>query len=88
MSRPVREFSSDKAPAKDPVPAVMVYVCECGTKWINSTKPAWNCKCGKPLVKRNGIIHAALVPAALGHTELGQPSGHPATRLRNIRVAV
>jgi hypothetical protein len=83
MSRPVREFSSDQAPAKDPVRPVMVYVCECGTKWINSTKTAWNCKCGKPLVKRNGIIHSALVSAALD-----QPSGHSATRLRNIRVAV
>ena len=78
MSRSLHESSSDKAPAKDPVRSVMVYVCECGTKWINSAKPAWECKCGKPLVKRNGIIHAAL----------GQTSLPMTGRTRSARIAV
>jgi hypothetical protein len=45
---------------------VMVYMCECGTKWTNSNKLAWECKCGRPLIKRNGIIHTAICEAA-GH---------------------
>ena len=43
------------------LPLPMVYLCECGTKWNSAPKPAWDCKCGRPLVKRNGIIHAEIV---------------------------
>jgi hypothetical protein len=78
MSRSLHESSSDPVPAKGPVRSVMVYVCECGAKWINSAKPAWECKCGKPLVKRNGIIHGAL----------GQTSGQMISRTRSARIAV
>jgi hypothetical protein len=39
---------------------VMVYLCECGMKWTNSLRPTWECRCGRRLEKRNGIIHAAI----------------------------
>ena len=78
MSRPLHEPSSDQAPAKGAVRTVMVYVCECGAKWINSAKPAWECKCGRPLVKRNGIIHTAL----------GHASVQTSSRTRSARFAV
>jgi hypothetical protein len=78
MSRPLHESSSDQAPDKAPVRSVMVYMCECGAKWINSAKPAWECKCGKPLVKRNGIIHAAL----------GQAPVQMTSRTRSARIAM
>jgi hypothetical protein len=77
MSRPLHESSPDKALAKGGGQPAMVYVCECGTKWINSAKAAWECKCGKLLVKRNGIIHG----------DLGQTSGLMAGRARSARIA-
>jgi hypothetical protein len=43
-----------------PVRPVMVYICECGMKWTNSLRPTWECKCGRYLERRNGIIHAAI----------------------------
>lgn len=46
----------------------MVYLCECGFKWVDSPKPAWRCKCGRQLERRNGIIHAA-VEAVDGNPE-------------------
>jgi len=76
MSRPLRKFSPDQAPATASGKQVMVYLCECGTKWTNSTKLAWECKCGRQLVKRHGIIHSATV----------QTSGQT-TNPRNVRTA-
>jgi hypothetical protein len=77
MSRPLHDSSLEKASAAGPGQPVMVYVCECGVKWSNSTKTAWECKCGRQLVKRNGIIHTAL----------GQAQGQTASRARNVRAA-
>jgi hypothetical protein len=56
---------------------VMVYICECGMKWTNSLNPTWECKCGRQLEKRNGIIHAAI----------GQRSAQPARIPRVFLVA-
>lgn len=56
---------------------VMVYICECGLKWTNSLSPTWECKCGRQLEKRNGIIHAAI----------GQRSAQPARIPRFFLVA-
>jgi hypothetical protein len=61
MSRPLQSVSSDKPSATGLDRPVMVYMCECGTKWTNSQKALFECKCGRQLVKRNGIIHAAIV---------------------------
>jgi hypothetical protein len=56
---------------------VMVYICECGLKWTDSLSPTWECKCGRKLEKRNGIIHAAI----------GQRSAQPARVPRVFLVA-
>jgi hypothetical protein len=81
MPRPLHESSiessKDKASANAAGQPVMVYVCECGVKWTGSTKTAWACKCGRPLVKRNGIIHTAI-----RHT-----SAQVAGRARSVRMA-
>jgi hypothetical protein len=56
----------------------MVYMCACGTKWTNSAIPAWECQCGRQLVKRNGIIHAAIC----------ETSGELASYPRVFRIGV
>jgi hypothetical protein len=61
MSRPLQSASSRKLSATGSDRPVMVYLCECGTKWTNSQKASFECKCGRQLVMRNGIIHAAIV---------------------------
>lgn len=58
MSKPLQESSPEKTSSNGSARPAMVYMCECGTKWTNSQEPAWECKCGRQLVKRNGIIHA------------------------------
>jgi hypothetical protein len=77
MSRSLHVSSLDKAPAKSASQPVMVYVCECGAKWTTAAKPAWECKCGRRLVMRNGIIHTALYETA----------GKAASRARSVRMA-
>jgi hypothetical protein len=62
--------------AKDSDPPVMAYVCDCGTKWTKSAKPVWECKCGRRLVNRNGIIHTAAYDTA----------GKTASRARGVRM--
>ena len=59
MSRPLREVVPEKTSQDQPVNLVMVYLCQCGTKWTGALKPAWECKCGRQLVKRNGIVYAS-----------------------------
>jgi len=76
MSRPFDQ-SNGKTSATGAGRLAMVYMCECGAKWIVSTKPAWECKCGRQLVKRNGIIHAAI----------GQKSGQMASRSFSLGAA-
>lgn len=77
MSRPLHKSSFDRTSPNGAIPLLMVYLCECGTKWNSATKAAWDCKCGRPLVKRNGIIHAAI----------GQPSGEMASYPDGLRTA-
>lgn len=66
MPQPLREaFPSNSSPTNNSslngtARPVMAYLCECGTKWCDSTTLLWNCKCGRPLTKRNGIIHEAI----------------------------
>jgi len=76
MSRPLHELSPEKTSPNEPAGPVMVYVCECGTKWTDSARPSWKCKCGRHLVKRNRVICAAA----------GQTS-QPAVNVRTIRGA-
>jgi len=78
MSKTLHGSSVDKASASGLGSPVMVYMCECGAKWTNPTKPAWQCKCGRPLVKRNGIIHSAM----------SQTSGQMISRGRTVRMTV
>jgi hypothetical protein len=77
MSRPLQEFSPEKTSPNGSARPVMVYMCQCGTKWTDSQEPAWECKCGRQLVKRNGIIHAAI----------GQTSGQIASDPGLFRMA-
>lgn len=70
MSRTLYEPSRAATSHRGSVPVPMVYMCECGVKWSNPTASAWECKCGRQLVKRNGIIHAAMSQAS------GQMAGH------------
>lgn len=60
MSRTLHELPSENTSLHGSVSPVMVYMCECGAKWTNSLKATWDCKCSRQLVKRNGIIHAAI----------------------------
>ena len=55
MRRLLTEYHAK--PSNNSAHQTMVYMCECGTKWTDSTKPSWECKCGRQLVKRNGYIH-------------------------------
>lgn len=63
MLRLLRAVSREMSP-DDPVWPVMAYVCECGTRWTNSTTPTWECDCGRQLVKRNDVIHLAIGPTS------------------------
>jgi hypothetical protein len=60
MSGKVHERFVEQTSLSVPGRPVMVYMCECGMKWTNSLRPTWECKCGRYLEKRNGIIHAAI----------------------------
>jgi hypothetical protein len=77
MSRIVYDSFPKQKSADVSVRPVMVYICECGMKWTNSLGPTWECKCGRQLEKRNGIIHAAI----------GQRSVQPARLPRVFLVA-
>lgn len=61
MSRPWHQSSYEKLSANSAHRPVMAYMCECGAKWTNPTKASFECKCGRQLVMRNGIIHADVV---------------------------
>jgi len=69
MSRSLHEVLTKKTLPISPAKPVMVYMCECGTKWADSARPTWDCKCGRRLIKRNGVIYAAIGQTA------GQASG-------------
>ncbi|HLK68229.1 MAG TPA: hypothetical protein VKU19_32570 [Bryobacteraceae bacterium] len=60
MSRILREVLPENASPEESVHPMMVYMCECGAKWTHSHQSIWDCRCGRQLVKRNGIIHVAL----------------------------
>jgi len=60
MSRTLHEVPSENTSLNGSVRPMMVYMCECGEKWTNSLISSWDCKCGRQLVKRNGIIYAAI----------------------------
>jgi hypothetical protein len=60
MSRILHESLPKQESLNESVRPVMVYICECGMKWTNSLRPTWECKCGRQLEKRNGVIHAAI----------------------------
>lgn len=62
MSRSLPDNSRKQTSLSLPNRPVMIYICECGMKWTNSLRPTWECKCGRQLEKRNGIIHAAIKP--------------------------
>ncbi len=61
MSRRLHKAFPEKTSPNGAVRPMMVYICECSTKWTNSMNPTWECECGRQLEKRNGIIHAAIV---------------------------
>jgi hypothetical protein len=57
MTPSVHESSGDKTSANGAIRPVMVYLCECGSKWTKSPEPVWLCKCGRLLIERNNIIY-------------------------------
>jgi hypothetical protein len=77
MSRLSHEVLPEKTSADGSGGPVMVYMCECGTKWTGSVKPTWKCKCGRRLVKTTGAIYSAN----------GQTSQQTASAPRILRVA-
>jgi hypothetical protein len=62
MSQRLDETLRDEKSPNGSACAAMVYLCLCGARWTNSMTltPAWECKCGRQLVQRKGIIHAAI----------------------------
>ena len=60
MSRTLHEVVPEKTPPNVSLHPVMVYMCECGAKWADPLRSIWDCKCGRQLVKRNGVIHAGM----------------------------
>lgn len=64
MRSSLRELlpATDETSPDRSVHLAMAYICECGTKWTKSRKPTWECRCGRQLTIKNGVIHAAIRP--------------------------
>lgn len=64
MARSLSVPAVAKTSARASTQPVMAYLCECGTKWTGSDKGKWACRCGRQLLKKNGVIHAAIPKTA------------------------